>query len=110
MIENGTLHLSTGFTQGRSGTGLSRDITKSCARPKMLTKTSCFMPSGCGFTKVEGGGVLTRGWLTHGHLGYYLDEYTFRFNRRTSRSHGSHINEYHNIYSVLSDRNTLILG
>ncbi|MFT6293727.1 MAG: hypothetical protein ACJAR2_004358 [Ilumatobacter sp.] len=22
------------------------------------------------------------------HLAYYLDEYTFRFNRRTSRSHG----------------------
>ncbi|MGH9195229.1 MAG: IS1595 family transposase, partial [Acidimicrobiia bacterium] len=24
------------------------------------------------------------------HIGYYLDEFTFRFNRRTSRSRGLH--------------------
>jgi hypothetical protein len=29
------------------------------------------------------GGTL-QGAVSHEHLGYYLDEYTFRFNRRTS--------------------------
>ena len=29
-----------------------------------------------------------QGAVTHRHLDYYLDEYTFRFNRRTSRSRG----------------------
>ena len=28
------------------------------------------------------------GAVSHDHLDYYLDEYTFRFNRRTSRSRG----------------------
>jgi transposase-like protein len=40
--------------------------------------------------------ALIKRWLTgthqgsvsHEHLGYYLDEYTFRFNRRTSRYRG----------------------
>ncbi len=39
---------------------------------------------------------LLKGWIlgthqgaiSHEHLGYYLDEFTFRFNRRTSRSRG----------------------
>jgi len=26
--------------------------------------------------------------VSHAHLDYYLDEFTFRFNRRTSRSRG----------------------
>lgn len=29
-----------------------------------------------------------QGAVEHSHLDYYLDEYTFRFNRRTSRSRG----------------------
>ena len=29
-----------------------------------------------------------QGAISHDHLDYYLDEYTFRFNRRTSRSRG----------------------
>lgn len=29
-----------------------------------------------------------QGAVSHEHLEYYLDEYTFRFNRRTSRSRG----------------------
>jgi len=29
-----------------------------------------------------------QGAIGHSHLGYYLDEYTFRFNRRTSKSRG----------------------
>ena len=29
-----------------------------------------------------------QGRVEHSHLDYYLDEYTFRFNRRTSRSRG----------------------
>ena len=29
-----------------------------------------------------------QGAVSHEHLGYYLDEYTFRFNRRTSRYRG----------------------
>jgi hypothetical protein len=29
-----------------------------------------------------------QGAVRHPHLDYYLDEYTFRFNRRTSRSRG----------------------
>jgi len=29
-----------------------------------------------------------QGWVSHEHLDYYLDEFTFRFNRRTSRSRG----------------------
>jgi transposase-like protein len=29
-----------------------------------------------------------QGAVTREHLGYYLDEYTFRFNHRTSRHHG----------------------
>jgi len=29
-----------------------------------------------------------QGAVSHDHLDYYLDEYTFRFNRRTSRSRG----------------------
>lgn len=29
-----------------------------------------------------------QGAVSHEHLGYYLDEYTFRFNRRTSQSRG----------------------
>lgn len=29
-----------------------------------------------------------QGGISHDHLDYYLDEYTFRFNRRTSRSRG----------------------
>mgnify|MGYP000356042570 FL=1 len=29
-----------------------------------------------------------QGSVSHKHLGYYLDEFTFRFNRRTSRSRG----------------------
>ena len=29
-----------------------------------------------------------QGAVSHEHLDYYLDEYTFRFNRRTSRSRG----------------------
>lgn len=29
-----------------------------------------------------------QGGISHAHLDYYLDEYTFRFNRRTSRSRG----------------------
>jgi transposase-like protein len=29
-----------------------------------------------------------QGAVSHEHLGYYLDEFTFRFNRRTSRSRG----------------------
>ncbi len=29
-----------------------------------------------------------QGAVQHSHLDYYLDEYTFRFNRRTSRSRG----------------------
>ena len=29
-----------------------------------------------------------QGAVSHEHLGYYLDEYTFRFNRRTSRHRG----------------------
>ena len=28
------------------------------------------------------------GAVSHEHLDYYLDEFTFRFNRRTSRSRG----------------------
>ena len=40
--------------------------------------------------------ALLKGWLmgthqgavSHEHLDYYLDEYTFRFNRRTSRHRG----------------------
>ena len=33
------------------------------------------------------GGTL-QGAVAHGHLEYYLDEFTFRFNRRTSRHRG----------------------
>ncbi len=33
-------------------------------------------------------GGTHHGAVSHEHLGYYLDEYTFRFNRRTSRSRG----------------------
>lgn len=33
-------------------------------------------------------GGTHQGAVSHEHLGYYLDEYTFRFNRRTSRSRG----------------------
>ena len=29
-----------------------------------------------------------QGAVSHTHLDYYLDEFTFRFNRRTSRSRG----------------------
>ena len=29
-----------------------------------------------------------QGAVSHDHLDYYLDEYTFRFNRQTSRSRG----------------------
>ena len=29
-----------------------------------------------------------QGAISHEHLEYYLDEFTFRFNRRTSRSRG----------------------
>ena len=29
-----------------------------------------------------------QGAVSHEHLGYYLDEYTFRFNRRTPRYRG----------------------
>ena len=29
-----------------------------------------------------------QGAVSHKHLGYYLDEYTFRFNRRKSKSRG----------------------
>lgn len=29
-----------------------------------------------------------QGAIGHSHLGYYLDEHTFRFNRRTSKSRG----------------------
>jgi hypothetical protein len=29
-----------------------------------------------------------QGAVSHGHLDYYLDEYTFRFNRRNSASRG----------------------
>ncbi len=29
-----------------------------------------------------------QGGVSHEHLDYYLDEYTFRFNRRTSRHRG----------------------
>jgi hypothetical protein len=29
-----------------------------------------------------------QGAVSHGHLDYYLDEFTFRFNRRTSSSRG----------------------
>ena len=29
-----------------------------------------------------------QGAISHEHLDYYLDEYTFRFNRRTSRHRG----------------------
>jgi len=29
-----------------------------------------------------------QGAVSHEHLDYYLDEFTFRFNRRTSRSRG----------------------
>ena len=29
-----------------------------------------------------------QGGVQHSHLDYYLDEYTFRFNRRTSQSRG----------------------
>jgi hypothetical protein len=29
-----------------------------------------------------------QGAVSHKHLDYYLDEFTFRFNRRTSRSRG----------------------
>ena len=29
-----------------------------------------------------------QGAVSHEHLGYYLDEFTFRFNRRKSRSRG----------------------
>lgn len=29
-----------------------------------------------------------QGAVSHEHLEYYLDEFTFRFNRRTSRSRG----------------------
>ena len=34
------------------------------------------------------GGTL-QGAVSHEHLEYYLDEYTFRFNRRTSRHRGT---------------------
>lgn len=33
-------------------------------------------------------GGTHQGAVSHGHLAYYLDEYTFRFNRRTSKSRG----------------------
>lgn len=33
-------------------------------------------------------GGTHQGAVSHEHLGYYLDEYTFRFNRRTSKSRG----------------------
>jgi transposase-like protein len=33
-------------------------------------------------------GGTHQGAVSHEHLGYYLDEYTFRFNRRTSQSRG----------------------
>jgi len=33
-------------------------------------------------------GGTHQGAVSHEHLSYYLDEYTFRFNRRTSRSRG----------------------
>jgi transposase-like protein/DNA-directed RNA polymerase subunit RPC12/RpoP len=33
-------------------------------------------------------GGTHQGAASHEHLGYYLDEYTFRFNRRTSKSRG----------------------
>ena len=33
-------------------------------------------------------GGTHQGAASHEHLGYYLDEYTFCFNRRTSRSRG----------------------
>jgi transposase-like protein len=33
-------------------------------------------------------GGTHQGAISHEHLAYYLDEYTFRFNRRTSRSRG----------------------
>jgi len=33
-------------------------------------------------------GATHQGGVSHEHLDYYLDEFTFRFNRRTSRSRG----------------------
>ena len=88
-IESGSLVHTDGW-QGYSGLdkkGYQREITKIGNQKKEASK---LMP------RVHRVASLLKRWLLGTHQGgvanyylpYYLDEFTFRFNRRQSKSHG----------------------
>ena len=90
-IAPGAIVHTDGFPayQGLDVLGLSHDVTK-LIRQKDKTAATMLLP------RVHRVASLLKRWLlgTHQgavsprHLDYYLDEFTFRFNRRKSRSRG----------------------
>lgn len=67
--------------------GYQHEVTILAGRKESPSKLLPHVHHVVGLLKVWLAGTL-HGGISHEHLDYYLDEFTFRFNRRTSRSRG----------------------
>lgn len=88
-IEPGTLVHTDGW-EGYSGLekkGYQHKVTVLARREESASELLPRVHQVVGLLKTWLAGTL-HGAVSHEHLDYYLDEFTFRFNRRTSRSRG----------------------
>jgi transposase-like protein len=88
-IEPGSVVHTDGW-EGYAGleeTGYQHEITILARRKEPASELLPHVHHVVGLLKTWLAGTL-HGAISHEHLDYYLDEFTFRFNRRTSRSRG----------------------
>ncbi len=88
-LEPGTLVHTDGW-EGYSGLekkGYQHEVTVLARRKESALELLPRVHQVVGLLKTWLAGTL-HGAVSHEHLDYYLDEFTFRFNRRTSRSRG----------------------
>jgi len=88
-IEPGSV-VHTDAWQGYSGLekkGYQHEVTVLARRKESASELLTRVHHVVGLLKTWLAGIL-HGAISHEHLDYYLDEFTFRFNRRTSKSRG----------------------
>ena len=88
-IEPGSLVHTDGW-EGYGGLqklGYKHEVTVLAGRDESASELMPHVHHVAGLLKTWLAGTL-HGGISHEHLDYYLDEFTFRYNRRTSRSRG----------------------
>ncbi len=88
-IEPGSIVHTDGW-EGYAGIekkGYQREVTVLARRKESASELLPHVHQVVGLLKTWLGGTL-HGAISQEHLDYYLDEFTFRFNRRTSKSRG----------------------